>query len=225
MSRFEWDDYGEPPDYPNASDLFETRARAAIYSKRGRASLRELREALMALPKHELIEGALCRRRQIEDDEQLSDDFFIHEGQLTLEGGEVNRTFLASSPASSSTHEIIEGVCAVGAFMWWKKVKAGEDPVKAFLDLPTLDTGPDGEDGDGDEMFQTAWAGERAGLTHTLAWELASGNDETFASATPAERWQKFIDWIDGVLASPPLTRSEGVYAEGRKRLGYSWTV
>ena len=223
MSRFEWDDYGDPPEYQNAGELFEQRAQLAIYSKRGRKALAELREALVALPKHELIEGALCRRRVIED-EELPDHVIVTEGQLMLDGGETDRAFIASIPVTSSEHEIIEGVCAVGAYAWWKKVKAGMDPTKAFFDLPQLDTGEDGENAEGSEMFDTAWEGQRAGLTYTLAWELASGNDETFASKTPAERWQAFMDWIDKVLASPPLTRGEIKRLQDRPRLGHSWS-
>ena len=222
MSRFEWDDYGDPPEYDNAAELFENRATLAIYSRRGRKALSELREALVALPKHELIEGALCRRKTIED-EELPDTVVVSKGQLTLDGGETERAFIASLPKTSFEHEIVEGVCAVGAYVWWQKVKAGKDPTVAFMELPTLDTGEDGEDAQGDEMFETAWVGAKAGLTYTLAWELASGNDETFAHKSPAERWQAFIDWIDGVLASPPLARNEA--KRDRKRLGHSYSA
>jgi hypothetical protein len=199
MSRFEWDGDYEPAEYPNAEALFEARARTAIYSKRGKAALRELREALMALPKHELIEGALCRTRVIEEDEELEPVERVVVGQLQLDGTEAEPTPVPIATVDPWTGDpvVVEGVCAVGAYVWWQKVKSGTDPVDAFLALPELDG-----DEDAYAMFETASAGRQAGLTFTLAWELASGNDETFAELDPPQRWQRFIEWIDKVLAT-----------------------
>lgn len=223
MSRFEWDDYGDPPEYSNAAELFEARARQAIYGKPGRAALRELREALMALPRHELIEGAVCRRRDLDDEELLPAEVIpIAPGQQTLDGSPPGGFVTVGQVLVDPVHAIkIEGVCAIGAWVWWKKVKAGTDPVVAFTELPALDTADEG-DVQGDEMFETAWLGAKNGLTYTLAWELASGNDETFAGLEPAVRWQRFIGWIDAVLASPSLKRGEKAPGE---RLGHSWSA
>jgi len=44
--------------------------------------------------------------------------------------------------------------------------------------------------------------GEGAGMTFTLAWELAYRNDETYRALTPEERWERFVGWIDTELAS-----------------------
>lgn len=211
MGRFEWDggDY-EPAEYPNAEALFEARARTAIHSRRGRKALRELREALLALPKHELIEGAVCRFPKDEDGEPVYEEPTVAPGQLDFDGG-----------VAAGTPKLEAGVCAVGAWVWWQKVKAGADPVKAFTELPSLDS--DDEDGEGGEMFETAWLGQKHGLSYTLAWELASGNDERWVELTPEARWQAFVDWIDGVLAAPPLTR-RGPVPKVHERLGRSWT-
>ena len=90
-----------------------------------------------------------------------------------------------------------EGVCAVGALVWHRKVKAGMNPAEAFAALP--DIAEEGSDG----LHETAGlAKQEAGLVYTLAWELAYRNDETFGRKTPEERWTAFIAWIDGQLAS-----------------------
>lgn len=218
MSRFEWDDYGDPIGYNNGPELFYRRAVSAIYGRKGRKALAQLREALMALPKHELIEGAVCRRLPAEDlnGDPIVYEAFVEPGQLGIDGSEVTEP-----QQSVAMPPQVVGVCAIGAWLWWSKVKEGTDPVKAFDELPEIDS--DSWDIAGDEMFETAWAGQRAGLTYTLAWELASGNDETFEGMEPAARWQAFVDWIDKVLASPPLPR--GHAPQDLKRLGQSWSA
>jgi hypothetical protein len=216
MSRFEWDGDGDGPDFANAGAFFETRAAMAIYSRRGRKALRELREALLHLPKRELIEGAVCRRTPEEDEDGEpieAPEPVVFPGQLAMDGSEV-----LTPVTSTGLPPRVEGVCAIGAWTWWQKVKAGTDPAKAFEELPALDAN-DEWSAEGGEMFETAWLGQKHGLTFPLAWELASANDETFASKTPAERWQAFMDWIDKVLASPPLKRGEV-----RERIGHSYT-
>lgn len=210
MTRFEWDGDYEGPGYENAAELYEHRALTAIYSRRGRAALRELREALMALPQHALIEGAVCRVPTDEDGEVLWKEPEAAPGQATLDG----------SPVSSRTLAAPAEVCVVGAHVWWQKVKAGMAPDEAFVDLPALDSE---DDQWGDEMFETAWLGQSNGLTYTLAWELQSMNDETWGALTPEERWQRFVAWIDEVLAAPPLDRG-GKLLKGKKRLGHSWS-
>lgn len=206
--RFEWDDY-EPVEYNNGAELYEARAIQTLYGKKGRKALAEVREALMALPKRELIEGAVCRRKPVD----LGDDpVVVPEGQLGAFGMPIQLD-------ADGVAVDVEGVCVIGAYLWLKEVKAGKSAQEAFAALPALDS----EDGDGDEMWETAWQGSRAGLMFTLAWELESANDETFAGLAPAERWQRMVDAIDGILASPPLKRGDKL--AGRKKLGQSWTA
>lgn len=57
MSRFE-DGYDE--DFPNQSALWWANTERALKGKRGQAFLKEMEEALLALPKKRLIEGAVC---------------------------------------------------------------------------------------------------------------------------------------------------------------------
>lgn len=176
MSRFN-DEYDDYPDYPNAGDLWHANAQRALKGKKGRKALAEMREALMALPEHRLIEGAMCtvgRRREPTDQDWHQQDL---NANIADQG---------------------EGVCAIGAFLWHRKVKAGATPEEAFDSLPTLL----GVDGDGD--WQTANQGKAAGLTFTLAWSLAQRNDLTYAGKTPEERFEAFVAWIDEQLAEEP---------------------
>jgi hypothetical protein len=87
-----------------------------------------------------------------------------------------------------------EGVCAVGAYVWWKKVKAGADPEEAFAALPTL------LDADTD-ISETAYEGQKAGMTYTLAWELAFRNDGTYEALTPELRYEAFLNWLDKAIS------------------------
>lgn len=179
MSRF-GDDYDYEEQFQNQGELWAANAKRALKGKRGRKALAELREALLALPERRLISGALCtvggmdRPGLPEPRERFGHDFYREElaEKLKTEG---------------------EGVCAIGAFLWFKKVKAGADPQAAFDELPVL------LDIDGGD-YETAEAGKAAGLTYTLAWQLAYRNDQTFDAMTPEERYDAFIAWIDEQL-------------------------
>lgn len=181
MSRFS-DEYES--DYNNAGDLWQANVRRALAGRKGQKALRELREALLALPEKRLISGALCTvgeaRREpppnpyYERWPQAMDDYRDdYDETLKTEG---------------------EGVCAIGAFLWYRQVKSGLDPQGAFDALPTLL----GSDGGAD--LDTAMAGKDAGLTMTLAWDLAYRNDEHLGGATPEERYERFLSWLDTVI-------------------------
>lgn len=169
MSRGGGDDYEE--NFPNEAEFWLQRARTAQKSKRGRKALADLREALLALPRRRLVKDALC----------------------TVGTSHATR----SDWRKGYVEELLDregiGVCAVGAYIWHQKVKAGMDPDEAMRDLPMLDD-------DGYTIEDTALAGKAAGLTYTLAWILADMNDEVYRRATPEERWQKFVDWLDREL-------------------------
>jgi hypothetical protein len=197
VSRYsEYDDYEGEPEQILAQGRWEHNARVALKGKRGRKALADLREALLALPEKRLIEGAVCtvgaekrRERWIAEAtrawESMKPEWRIG-GPWTDE---------ADNLAELVQHEG-EGVCAVGALLWHRKVKAGTDPAEAFASLPDLhDEGSDG-------LGETAdLAKKEAGLTYTLAWELAYRNDETYELKTPEERYTAFLAWIDRELA------------------------
>jgi|SRR5581483_10401097 len=175
MSRFGGcDDYEEW--FPNAGALWQANVRRALKGKRGRKALTELREALLALPEKRLISGALCTVGGLEARTPERDTYGWYKDEL-----------------ETKIEEEGTGVCAIGAFLWHKKVKAGTDPQVAFEELPTL------LDIDGGD-YETAQAGRDAGLAFTLAWALAYRNDETYEAMTPEERYESFMKWLDEEL-------------------------
>jgi hypothetical protein len=180
MSRFDDYDYDEP-EYPNSGELWAANVQRALSGKRGKKALAEMREALRALPEKRLIEGALCTVGGVDARATSTDPYGYY------------RTELEEKIKADG-----EGVCAIGAYLWYRKVKAGTDPQAAFEALPTyLDT--EGEGG-----WQTAQAGKAAGLTFTLAWTLAQRNDMTFGSMTPEQRYEAFMKWLDDQLEEVP---------------------
>lgn len=185
MSRYNEGDGDE--DFNNQWAFYTANARRALKGKRGRKVLAELREALLALPEKRLIASAMCtvdvERRKAEHPDYEYD----------------GRTI--PNYTRESIEELVaeqgEGVCAVGAYLWHRNVKAGMDPAEAFAQLPTLP-------GDESDLSETAGLARSAGVVFGLAWELAYRNDETFESSTPEERWVKFIAWIDAELGAVP---------------------
>ena len=182
MSRYGDPDYDE--DFPNQYELWAANARRALKGKRGRAALADLREALLHLPEKKLIERALCT---VGADKRRPKPYTRPDG--TVGGDWMGHDF------DEVVKEQGEGVCAVGAYLWWQNVKKGMDPEEAFAALPTL------LDADAD-ISETAYEGQKAGLTYPLAWELAFRNDEKYEGMTPEERYTAFMGWIDAELAA-----------------------
>ena len=185
MSRYYEGDGDE--DFNNQWELWRANADRALKGKRGRKVLAELREALLNLPEKKLINSALCT---VNPEPR-------HRAFLTPHGYKVGQ--FADGLLDEIVTEQGEGVCAVGAFLWWRKVKAGADPVEAFDQLPTL------TEDDGGIEETAGYAAREAGIVYSLAWDLAYRNDETYQSATPEERYQQFMEWLDrelGLVAS-----------------------
>lgn len=207
MSRF--GDY-DGDDYANGGDLWTHRAHLALSGKRGRKALGDLRDALLALPDKRLIEGALCTVG-LEDRLAAIAPTIVVAGQWRWLGpGEPTATEVFEGPFIVENPEIFdikdaisqydasqgEGVCAIGAYVWWQKVKSGMDPAEAFASVSV-----------GGSEYDTTDAGKAAGLTFTLAWELANRNDELWGSLSPEQRYVAFLKFIDTELARPPLTK------------------
>lgn len=93
-------------------------------------------------------------------------------------------------------------MCAIGALLWHRRVKAGMDPAEAFDSLPTqLDSDYD--------LHDTAQLAVRdAGIAYPMAWMLAYRNDEMNDSCTPEERYTAFLEWIDAELG--PRQEADG---------------
>ena len=212
MSRFnDYDDYEGEPEQILAQGRWQRNAEMVLRSKRGRKALAEIREALMALPEHRLIEGAVCTVGDVDARYPA-----VTEAELEIERQKARATeWGASHPehaddcarwlrmereeAREAYMNLVQnkgaGVCLVGAYAWHKKVRAGADPVEAFAALPVV---LDSEAAD--QLGETADLGQSVGLAYTLAWELAYRNDETYGSKTAEERWTAFVEWIDKQL-------------------------
>ena len=158
-------------NFPNEAALWWANADRALRGKRGRKALADLREALLALPEKRLIARALSTVGKPEP-ERYPDD---HRDLLAEQG---------------------EGMCAVGAYAWHQRVKAGADPLEAMRSLPL------NADYDGDPWV-TQRVGEDAGLAGVLAWQLMSRNDDTYEGLTPEQRHDAYLAWIDEQLAVP----------------------
>ncbi len=189
MSRYD-DDGDFEENFPNEADLWQANAERALKGKRGRKVLAELREALLALPEKRLISSALCtvnpERRAAQYPDRVYDGRTVTNWtRLELEG---------------VVEDQGQGVCAIGAYLWYRKVKAGADPVEAFDDLPTI-LGDDGG------LEATAQLAKRdAGVVFSLAWNIAYRNDENFGRKTPEARHAAFIEWIDRELDPSAVT-------------------
>lgn len=165
MSRY-YDGDGDE-NFNNEGEFWQANYDRAMKGKRGRKALADLREALLALPEKKLIDRALCTVGRSEDEQS----------HLAVEGIDLG------------------GVCAVGAYVWHQKVKAGMDPTEAFESLPTLDDSDHG-------IWETEEVGQSVGLTRYVAFEFAYKNDETFGQLSPEGRYQKFMTWLDTELAA-----------------------
>ena len=193
MSRYS--DYDDDEDFPGQWELYGANLRRAMRGKRGRKFLADLREALLALPEPKLIGGALCtvgaeKRR----------------AELAAEAG---RDWLASDPQwrtprpdtwyvqelDEQVQRDGEGVCAIGAYLWHQKVKAGADPQEAFESLPLILGTSDGGLGE-----TAALAVQQGHVAQMVAWQVAYRNDEDFERKSPQERHAAFIEWIDKQL-------------------------
>jgi hypothetical protein len=188
MSRFVEGDGEEL--WPNQGLMFDHNVRQALKGKRGRRALAELREALLHLPEPRLIANALCtvnsEKRRPEPITSLVGDSEFNREMAELEEENFARLI-----------EQGEGVCAVGAYVWWQRVKGGMDPQAAFDSLDTLADYDDSQNA----MDETIASGKAAGLAGPLAFELFSRNDDWYNAMSPEERHAAFLSWIDRELA------------------------
>jgi hypothetical protein len=195
MSRY-CDEYDGDEPFPNASALWQHSAELALKGRRGRKALRELREALLALPNKRLVAGALCT---VNPAERRPEKRIVNIPQTDTKPAWHYEDDWQGQHFDEIVQEQGQGVCAIGALLWHRKVKDGMDPDQAFAELPTVD----GYNDDG--LYETAKIAKAdAGLAYSLAWRLAYRNDETLDGCTPEERYTKFLAWIDTELAEAP---------------------
>jgi hypothetical protein len=131
VSRY-GEDYGDEY-FPNQAALWEANYERALKGKRGRKVLADLRAALLALPEPRLIEGALCTVGATAEATRLDAEWMQPPPP---------RGWSPHDPAACSLRDATdgqgEGVCAIGALLWHRKVRDGMDPGEAFASLPRL---------------------------------------------------------------------------------------
>lgn len=180
MSRYLEEYDGDDDDVYFRWGAWQANYRKALKGCKGRKALRELREALLALPDKRLITHALCTVNPERRKAELDD--------------EVDRENLDRTIARDGA-----GVCLIGAYLWHQKVKAGMDPAEAFDALPNVGVSVDIPGPEA--MEETAVLATRYGMTYTLAFELARQNDNEYDRYTPEQRYTAFLAWIDAELA------------------------
>lgn len=187
MSRFDAD--FEPAGYNNEYELWEANLVKALAGKKGKKALAELREALLHLPEKKLISGAFNTvGLKAEVEGQPENIAPPDSGYEWTNWRKVDSLEMVKTEG--------EGVCAVGAFAWWKRVQKGATPDEAFRSLPRL---LDFEEGG---PWETAQQGKAAGMTYTLAYHIAYLNDEEWSVLNPEQRWEACLRWLDQQLAS-----------------------
>jgi hypothetical protein len=151
MSRFGYDDEG---DYPNAWALWERAITTALGSDKGQQILRDLRDALLALPKKRLIEGRLACNGE---------------------------------------------VCTMGALVAHRR--RDEERAKVLAELEQMIT----EDAwiDYEAGTKTLEAGESIGVGVSMSCHLAWLNDQLDYGATPEERYEKVLSWVERAILVP----------------------
>lgn len=188
MSRYsDYDDYDE--DWGLSNGRWERNSRVVFTSRKGQKALRQLRDALLALPDKRLISGALStigRSREVE--------------RTKAEVASGNRSWIDgyTIDLEDNITRQGEGVCAVGALLLHHYGKQGKTREEAAAIIPAACNG------DGDGLDVTARAARDAGMVYTLAWQVAYRNDETLESATPEERYTKMLAWVESKLESVP---------------------
>jgi hypothetical protein len=123
-----------------------------------------------------------------------------HDGEVrALEFAEVEEALLALPERKlvEGTLASEEGVCAIGALVALKRAKRdGIEMAEAIAAMPK-------EDPDDSDIFDTALAGQGAGLSWSVAWHMAYLNDETFEGATPEQRYVKILAWVRRAQGKP----------------------
>jgi len=191
MSRFE--DVWEDCDGMIPPHLWDQIVSNALSGRRGQMALAELEEALLALPEKKLVEGHLAA-----------------EGSVCAVGA-----FVAAQKAKKEGLEFAAAVAALnenGACLCGHP-RSAHDPAQAGnCTGERWDGGPctcSSYDTEYEGAHDTAEAGKAAGLTWSVAWHLAYLNDEKFGSATPEERYQRMLAWVQTARGRREPTATE----------------
>lgn len=173
MTRFDTDYDGEGMPW----ELWETVVSNALGGRRGQEALAAMEEALFALPEPKLIEGRLAS-----DGGVCAIGAFVAHRRAQDEGVDLPAIIAAMGTGVSCW-------CGHGRDAHSDAACSG----KLWQDRPCSCTEYEPEDGD---AYETVEAGQRAGLTHTVAWHLAYLNDEQLAGYSEADRFEKMLAFV-----------------------------
>lgn len=224
MSRFkEYDD-----DYEYAA-LNEGRwwnnVRQILAGKKGQKILKEFEQALLAMPRKQLIDGDICKQEYVFDELGLPNPVdglygVCAIGAYALYKGKTYEELAQIIPKGNDDYPFIcqkcRGLCNICGLPRYRhnewNLEKNKSPVshefkfiwcgecgglgKVFpLDLPNI---PQSETESAD--IETVDLGESIGMQRTLAWYIAQMNDEDFSHMTPERRWEATLKWVRQVI-------------------------
>lgn len=193
MSRYnsDYDDFD-----PLAYGRWEANLRRSIKGKRGQQALRDLRDALLALPEKRLIAG----------------DFATPQGEVCTVGCAV--AYKRAQAKGITIPEAAVELAAEDPDSWdgyvlnpetgryERQVERVRWDSEANALLGTGEFYTEERWHDDDPADYTASRGKReAGMAYTLAWHLGWKNDEDWGRLTPEKRWEKCLAWVESKLA------------------------
>lgn len=185
MSRFGNDGDG---DYePLDMGRWENNLRRAITGKRGQKVLRELREALLALPERRLVAG----------------DLATPEGEVCTVGAYV--AWKKAQDEGVAVTDAAKALAAVDPEEWDgyernPETGAYQQRVSAEWLRDGYWTRTHGEDEGAGHTTDCAVA---SGMCFTLAYDLGWRNDEFLGDFTPEGRWQAVFNWVESKIVEP----------------------
>jgi hypothetical protein len=199
MSRI---NYSEDEDYPGQFNLFRANVRRSIRGKAGQAALRDLREALLALPNKRLVahylakDGDVCttgalvlqRRSEVE-----AKPFDVLAAELSAE---TEGRASCECYHERRFHEGGTGACSE-CVRWHAEVAALPEERRYTIGRPICEAFEDANWGDEDEEGTTEAAAVEVGVPRLVAWRLVELNDMDLDRETPEERYAKVLAWVE----------------------------
>lgn len=191
MSRFpEGDEYD-----PLAQGRWEANVVRSIKGRKGQKALRDLRDALLAMPEKRLIR----------------DDFATPDGEVCAVGAAV--AYQRAQAKGVTITEAARELAAEDPDPWDGYTKNPEtgryekQVERVRYDAATRSMVPTGKFftetryHDDDPADYTASRGKvEAGFSWTLAWQIGWQNDEGWGHLSPEQRWQKCLKWVESKL-------------------------
>lgn len=173
MSRFEYDGEEGMP-----WDLWQATVSRALGGRSGQEALAAMEGALLALPEPVLIEGHLASQ-----------------GAVCAVGALVAHRRAAEQGVDLAA--VIEAMSAgIACWCGHSREKHEENVCLGTGWIDNRSCSCQSYDPESEDIYETANAGMRVGLTSTVAYHLAYLNDEQFGSASPEDRYAQMLGWV-----------------------------